>query len=368
MIEERDLLADAAGAIEPPRDVMDGLVRRRDRKRRNRRVGSALVAIVTMAAVAVALGEVVGSRGTEPAHRPTPSHTLNDATIGPVVVGLDGTVLAQVPGLPFGKEYLTLSPDGRTIAFSANHAGGISIATAGLDGSHLRWLTDVWGAEMPSWSPDGSRIAFAAESSNRPGHVPWHIYLMNADGSDLRELTHGPGFDEWPTWAPDGSTIAYSEVATFPRIGPGPLDTNRGSSAREIWTVPADGGAPTRLTENAVWDDMPAYSPDGTRIAVARDGAIWVMDADGSDARPLAGQPADSRFFNPTWSPDGTKIAFTSYEGERSEGVPLLAVHLVDLSTGAFTVIRGTVAGGGVPGAVSWLPTSDALLMNRYWA
>ncbi|MGH7339150.1 MAG: hypothetical protein ACREKH_01540, partial [Candidatus Rokuibacteriota bacterium] len=144
---------------------------------------------------------------------------------------------------------------------------------------------------VPSWSPDGSRIAF---QSWRHGNA--EIYVMNADGSGVTRLTSHGALDQLPSWSPDGSTIAF---------------TSERDGNAEIYLINPDGAGLTRLTNHPANPDTdPAWSPDGSRIAFRRDTGIHVMNADGSGAMPLtSGQPGmwDER---PVWSPDGTRIAF----------------------------------------------------------
>jgi dipeptidyl aminopeptidase/acylaminoacyl peptidase len=185
MRDTKELLERARRQFPPPGDVMDALVRRRDRKRRNRRIGSALVALVMVGAVAVALGEAfLAGKGT-PAHEPTPSPSATvqgASTTGAVVVGLDGTVRAHVPNIPSYASSLAMAPDGRTIAFST----GLQLATINVDGTGLQYVTTLPGGEVGglSWSPDGSRIAFVLNRG-----FGGQVMVADADGSHLTRLT-----------------------------------------------------------------------------------------------------------------------------------------------------------------------------------
>ena len=100
----------------------------------------------------------------------------------------------------------------------------------------------------PSWSPDGSQIAF---DSDRDGN--WEIYVMDADGSNPTNLTNNAADDQRPAWSPDGSKIAFH--------------SNRDGNLDEIYVMDADGSNPIRLTNNTDNDHCPSWSPDGSKIA-----------------------------------------------------------------------------------------------------
>jgi Tol biopolymer transport system component len=271
-----------------------------------------------------------------------------------VVVGLDGIIHTQVSGPAVDAESLSMAPDGRTIVFSDTPpddlTGPRQIGTIGVDGTGLRYLTHLKAdAIMPVWSPDASRVAFISEDQ---------VFSINADGSGLTKLTSDAGVDQWPAWSPDGSTIAYSNSGTAKADGNGFFAT------QEIWTVPASGGDPTALTQNNVPDDMPSYSPDGARIVFFRDDRIWIMDANGRSPHPLRGQPHSSANLIPRWSPDGSHIVFVTFHSRSQSGVVLFNIHVADLSTGTFTLIPGRVE--RYLNAPSWVPSGNALLMNKY--
>jgi Tol biopolymer transport system component len=144
-----------------------------------------------------------------------------------------------------------------------------------------------------------SKIAYIRGVPNRPG---WAVYVMNADGSGQRKLSHGvESLGGVPVWSPDGQRIAF-DGNEFPRKS-------------DVYVMNADGSGQQRLTRNPAGDTGPAWSPDGQRLAFAsyrNRGDHWdvsVMNADGSDRRSLTRSPAHD--FGPAWSPDGQRLAFT---------------------------------------------------------
>lgn len=200
------------------------------------------------------------------------------------------------------------SPNGRTIAFESFRSGGSEVWTMAADGTGLTQLTFNGPAEDrgTAWSPDGKRIAF--HSAQFPvvdpvpgaGHSSLEIMVMNADGTGQVRLTENKFQDSLPSWSPDGSKIAFT--------------SNRDGDF-EVYVMNADGTNQTRLTNSPGEDAHPMWSPDGSQITFhsRRNGPldVFVMDADGSNARLVTTNTATTHEFFPVWSPDATMITFT---------------------------------------------------------
>jgi hypothetical protein len=164
------------------------------------------------------------------------------------VMNADGTNPVQ---LTTGNDYQPQwSPNGSQIAFWRS-GGGIMIMNADGSNQHAIVTTE---SETPSWSPDGSRIAYSDRSTGT-----WQIATIGADGSNRQILTTGPGTKIWPDWSPDGTRIAFdSDQLCAPFCYP------------QIYVMNADGSGVTQLTTATPADaHNPVWSPDGTRIAFA---------------------------------------------------------------------------------------------------
>jgi Tol biopolymer transport system component len=150
------------------------------------------------------------------------------------------------------------SPDGRRIAFaSARNGYALEIWVAASDGSDVRQLTNGPGPYLqgaPQWSPDGRRIAFHSVADD--GH--WHVWTLEVDGGSPTQVTKGPGTEFAPTWSSDGRWLYFTRV-----------DAITNWRNRDLWRVPAKGGPSERLTtgEHATG----AFeSTDGKRLVYQR--------------------------------------------------------------------------------------------------
>ena len=271
----------------------------------------------------------------------TPEQIAFACTWAICVANADGSGITRLTdiesGLALGPSW---SPDGRRIAFTLLEdlsKGPSSVYVMNADGSDMTRLTDGSANDgIPFWSPDGRRIAFLSQrDETTPG-----IYVMNDDGSDVTRLAD---YDDEPlgipgifhlslAWSPDGRQMAFNSFGTG------------GEYALAIYVMNADGSSVRQLTDHTNYDGSPDWSPDGRKIAFTSDGTsaesesgIYVMNADGSNVTQLAD---DSEFtglsLSLSWSPDGRRISFISLGEEDTSAIYVMnadgsdVTHLAD--------------------------------------
>ena len=170
------------------------------------------------------------------------------------------------------------------------------------DGSNVTRLDKKLSAGDPRWSPDGKQIVYSRYNGN-DNKPSFYITIMNANGTDLRKLTHpaqGSEADYYPSFSPDGKQILFVRY-------------KNGQSSLNILDLRT--GQIRQLTDMSV--RYPEWSPVGEHIAFTHGGYIWTIDTDGNNARQLLPTQQDVEKTVqgfPRWSPDGQQILFTQSE------------------------------------------------------
>jgi Tol biopolymer transport system component len=220
----------------------------------------------------------------------------------------DGSDVRQLTFLTAGAAVVPAwSPDGRSIAFEEYTAdfSSAQIILMNADGSNQRVLFSDPGYQdiLASFSPDGSRVVFSRCSGPREACA---IYAIKTDGHGLNALTHFNqtvnDFDLNPKYAPDGRTVAFGSF-------------NRGGVQVGVYLMDAHGAGIRQLTPSALEAWQPDWSPDGAALAVVsnccipQSSAIWRVRPDGSGLQQLT-FPGDEHDRMPSYSPQGDQIAF----------------------------------------------------------
>ncbi len=292
----------------------------------NRPTRPALLSLVLLLALgpsASVASAVQPGAGPKPRQRSSKVPLIVGAgCLGSLLLCLAAGVIVYLSGALAGRPVkadadAAYSPDGSRIAFTSRRKGNEDIFVMNADGTNLRQLTsnplallspgiNDFSDYAPAWSPDGRQIAFTtARNNGMMSYIEWDIYIMNADGSNPHRFTSRA---VEPAWSPDGKWIAYASAGRF----------------SDIYAIPAEtvseGLAVTQFNNAAV--ASPDWSPDGKRIVFSKDDygtdatEIYVVGTDGSGLTQLTTLKARSA--EPDWSPDGRKIAFHSDQGGSS--------------------------------------------------
>lgn len=223
------------------------------------------------------------------------------------------------------------------------------------DGSNERLLAE---GVAPDWSPDGKQIAFTREDGV---HVP-QVWRIDSDGRNVAQITHSPTHKIAPSWSPDGSEMVFvlpknpSPTDPQPEIG---IMNSDGTNERILTTedrinVKVNPDGSTSFLETAFDANAPSWSPVDNRIAFwsgieNQFGQVWSINSDGTGSKQLTEDPNHRNSDDPSWSPDGKKILFSTGRSGRNE----LWVMNAD---GSNEMRLSDIDAVPLPGRASWQP------------
>jgi Tol biopolymer transport system component/DNA-binding winged helix-turn-helix (wHTH) protein len=223
--------------------------------------------------------------------------------------------------------------------------------------------THLGFAVQPSFSPDGTKVAFSWGMGGRASN--WDIYVKSVGSGEPERLTTNPARDSAPAWSPDGGQIAF--VRSTP-----------GGTSLDVIVIPAAGGVERTVITMSVPDlrsnqihDLD-WAPDGRWIVVGGQPStsdspgIWLIALDGGVRRPLTNAPNDGRDHRPAFSPDGTRLAFLRTVGSGTPN-PSTSVHVLSLSpdlTAAGPPTRVALEDRGLKRGLAWTPEGRGLVFG----
>jgi dipeptidyl aminopeptidase/acylaminoacyl peptidase len=210
------------------------------------------------------------------------------------------------------------SPDRTRIAFSSNRAGSYDLYVMDADGRNVRRITSGAGSEGdPAWTPDGSRILYTAAP---PAGQP-QVMSIRPDGGDPRPIAASTGGNRGPDVSPDGRRVAF-------------VSTRDGNP--EIYEVGIDGGEARRLTKTGDRENSPRYLPNGDLIYILEKGKARVMRRSAGGAAPLPVLEVDQPVVALDVSRDGERVAYVAGKlGEAGKGKSQLTLRIQQLGAGS---------------------------------
>ncbi len=193
------------------------------------------------------------------------------------IINTDGSGEKRLTYSSVNDETPSLSPNGKKILF-CNHSAdpdNYEIFIMDADGSNIKRITndtDKIDDRYPVFSPDLRSIVFSRDADPAYPAKNMCIFIMNLDGSNMRQLTFSPRDDTFPSVSPLNDKIVFCR---------------HDGNDEEIFIMNIDGTNIKQLTDNSVDDLYPAFSPDGNKIVYSSNGAIFIMNSDGSGAKQI---------------------------------------------------------------------------------
>lgn len=293
-------------------DLFEGLALRRRRRRSLQRLEAGALAVVVLAGTVAGFAALQRAfdEGPDRVGSPPPGNGEivfvregDDARLHLYASQPDGSGLRQLTEGDTNDADPVVSPNGTAVAFARGiGTGRATIATVPIEGGTVAWQTaERYDVTDPTWSPDGSRVAFVGHTRDAVAEL--YVANVETDREQRIDLAVETTEVAHPTWSPDGSRIA---IAVLTRAGTPAISL-------DLATIAPDGtGLEWIATTEGLDEEAPAWSPDGSRIAFLRPGdeghEVWTVAPDGSDATRIATAVEATLGFDLDWAPDGSSL------------------------------------------------------------
>ena len=251
----------------------------------------------------------------------------------------------QVTFVPSIDLHPSWAPDGSKIAFASDSEGVFNLYTIDANGQNRTRMTNSTGDDVqPDWSPDGSKIAFASDQAS----AVHQIYWLDVKTGHQQKLTQSDLYTGYPRWSPDGTRVAFHS-AVVDKTPP---------VFREILQVRADGNGLKSLITDGEYNNNPTFSPNGKQIAftsLRNDNVdIYIFDVDSLQVHRLT---RDLSFdYQPSWSPDGNHLVFVSNR------TGPLDIHRINADGGGIVNLTQSGVSEHMP---AWSPRGDLISFVR---
>jgi Tol biopolymer transport system component len=208
------------------------------------------------------------------------------------------TLAAGLAGVLAGAAHSQAIVSNGKISFWSDRAfgGRAQVFVMDADGGNQRRLTELFSAKRGDFSPDGTKLVF--DGRGRETLFDFDIFVMNADGSGVTQLTHGPDRDTQAVWSPDAGRVSFVRTKT-----------ERGLPS--VWLVSANGSNAHRFAAGG----SAAWSPGGKRLAIGSLGGLTIVTVDGKRKKRIVSGETEVA----AWSRDGRRILFTSWRDGNTE-------------------------------------------------